>query len=119
MPRKKRIIGQRVGGEPKADCEHFIKCPACGDTLDMRDLGAVLAHEERCKVPTCYRCHDVGWVCESHPERPWSDDKPNGCTCDAGEPCPDCNRSDGEENQPRTGRAIANVDAVRGKGRVH
>jgi len=45
MPRKK-IIGERLGGEPQDEREHFIKCPACGRWLDMRDLGEVLAHEE-------------------------------------------------------------------------
>ena len=67
----------------------------------------------------CPRCQDVGWVCEAHPDKLWSLDVPNGCTCNAGEPCPDCNSSTGEDDPPRTGEAIRNVDAVRGKGRLH
>jgi len=47
MPRKK-IIGERLGAEPQDEREHFIKCPACGRWLDMRDLGEVLAHEQEC-----------------------------------------------------------------------
>lgn len=44
----------------------------------------------------CLRCDCVRWVCEAHPDRPWSDG-PRGCSCGApGEPCPFCNRSDGK-----------------------
>lgn len=32
----------------------------------------------------CRRCDGAGWVCESHPFKPWS---PAGCMCDAGVPC--------------------------------
>lgn len=41
--------------------------------------------------PKCKRCQDERWVCENHEDRPWSREKPNGCTCGAGAPCPDCN----------------------------
>ena len=27
-----------------AEAENFMRCPACGGVLDMRDLGAALAH---------------------------------------------------------------------------
>jgi hypothetical protein len=37
MPHK--IVGKRRGGEPQDEREHFIKCPACGRWIDMRDLG--------------------------------------------------------------------------------
>jgi len=47
MPRK-TIIGERLGGEPQDEREHFIECPACGRWLEMRDLTAVLAHEHDC-----------------------------------------------------------------------
>jgi len=47
MPHKV-IIGERLGGEPQDEREHFIKCPTCGRWLDMRDLGEVLAHEQAC-----------------------------------------------------------------------
>lgn len=42
-------------------------------------------------MPLCPICQDVEWVCENHPDRPWSKDKPNGCVCGAGDPCPNCN----------------------------
>jgi hypothetical protein len=29
-----------------SEAEHFWKCQACGGYFDMRDLGAVLEHEE-------------------------------------------------------------------------
>jgi hypothetical protein len=45
-------------------------------------------------MPKCATCHDVAWVCEAHPDRPWSVDVPGGCECDAGMPCPACNDSD-------------------------
>jgi hypothetical protein len=41
----KGIKGVRVGGEPKSELEHFYKCPACGQSVDMRDLGQVFHHE--------------------------------------------------------------------------
>ena len=43
-----KIIGKRRGGEPEDEREHFIRCPACGGWLDMRDLGEVLDHELAC-----------------------------------------------------------------------
>lgn len=46
IPRGK-FIGERVGGLPAHEAEHFIKCPACGGWIDMRDLGSVFDHEGR------------------------------------------------------------------------
>jgi hypothetical protein len=43
--RRGEIIGQRVGGEPASEAEHYIRCPDCGGWIDCRDLGAVLEHE--------------------------------------------------------------------------
>jgi hypothetical protein len=40
------ITGKRTGGPPLSEAEHFHKCEACGGWFDMRDLGAVLDHEE-------------------------------------------------------------------------
>jgi hypothetical protein len=40
------IMGERTGGPPLSEAEHFHKCAACGGRFDMRDLGAVLDHEE-------------------------------------------------------------------------
>jgi hypothetical protein len=45
IPRGK-IIGKITGGPPLTEAEHFWKCEACGGWFDMRDLGAVLDHEE-------------------------------------------------------------------------
>jgi hypothetical protein len=37
---------------------------------------------------TCFRCEDIGWVCENHPDHPWD----GTCPCGgAGAPCPLCN----------------------------
>jgi hypothetical protein len=44
----------------------------------------------------CSLCEDSGWVCESHPDRPW--EGKHACTCSgAGAPCPRCNVP--EENE--------------------
>jgi hypothetical protein len=40
------VIGKRIGGQPTDEAEHFFKFEMCGDWFDMRDLGAVLEHEE-------------------------------------------------------------------------
>jgi len=44
----KTIIGERLGGQPQDEREHFIKCPACGRWLDMRRLDEILDHERAC-----------------------------------------------------------------------
>jgi hypothetical protein len=48
----RRFPYERVGGDPASESEHFIRCSACGELIDMRDLDAVLVHEERCEEPT-------------------------------------------------------------------
>jgi hypothetical protein len=40
----------------------------------------------------CHICFRVGWVCRSHPDRPWNDEI--GCTCGPGKPCVQCNDAD-------------------------
>ncbi|MDB5407711.1 MAG: hypothetical protein JWL84_2623 [Rhodospirillales bacterium] len=45
------IIGERVGGDPADEAEHYQVCPACGQTVDMRDLDAVLHHEREGHEP--------------------------------------------------------------------
>jgi hypothetical protein len=40
--------------------------------------------------PNCSICFGLGFVCENHPDRAWSEEL--GCQCGAGEPC-ECNRS--------------------------
>ena len=45
---------------------------------------------------TCPRCNGCRWVCEAHPDRPWEGE--HACCCGApGEPCPVCNRVEGDE----------------------
>jgi hypothetical protein len=42
---------------------------------------------------TCPRCKGAGFVCEWHPEKPWTLNSPAGvesCGCGAGMPCPVC-----------------------------
>ena len=43
--RRGESIGQRLGGEPESEADHYMRCPACGGYFDMRDLGQVLEHE--------------------------------------------------------------------------
>jgi CRISPR/Cas system type I-B associated protein Csh2 (Cas7 group RAMP superfamily) len=33
-----------VDGIAESEADHFMKCPACREWFDMRDLGQVLAH---------------------------------------------------------------------------
>jgi hypothetical protein len=47
------VIGRRVGVQPTDEAEHFWKCEACGGWFDMRDLCAVLDHEEPLPHPAC------------------------------------------------------------------
>jgi ribosomal protein L30E len=62
--------------------------------------------------PLCKRCLGIGWVCETHPDKPWAKQLQNGCECGPGVPCPDCNDlADG--SQPRTDQVITSVDATR------
>jgi hypothetical protein len=44
----------------------------------------------------CRRCAGTGWICETHPDQPWTHD---GCR-DVGEPCPECNPSDPPRRPP-------------------
>ena len=39
----------------------------------------------------CPICQDIGWVCESHPDKAYDDEL--GCICGEGMPC-ECNDSD-------------------------
>lgn len=35
-----------ISGEPVDEAEHFYTCAACGQAVDMRDLGQVFHHED-------------------------------------------------------------------------
>jgi hypothetical protein len=48
-------------------------------------------------VKNCPNCLGIGWVCENHPQMPWSDE--DGCTCGAGMPCA-CNTGEDTDNVP-------------------
>jgi hypothetical protein len=39
----------------------------------------------------CPICLGVGWVCRSHPDKPWHEEL--GCVCDTGQPC-ECNEEE-------------------------
>jgi hypothetical protein len=47
----KVIRGERVGGEPEDESEHFYTCARCGQAVDMRDLYAVFHHEQEVHEP--------------------------------------------------------------------
>ena len=48
----------------------------------------------------CSLCEDCGWVCESHPNKPWEGE--HACTCGAaGAPCPRCNAGDDDPRMPK------------------
>lgn len=53
-------------------------------------------------TPKCPNCADAGWVCENHPDKPWTKE---GCECGAGMPCPACNQS-GSRDDPRACRRL-------------
>lgn len=41
------IVGHRADGtEPTDEAAHFYVCEACGQAVDMRDLGQVFHHED-------------------------------------------------------------------------
>jgi hypothetical protein len=40
------IVGRCVNRETTNEADHFYKCPACGQAVDMRDLGQVFHHED-------------------------------------------------------------------------
>jgi hypothetical protein len=39
------IIGQRLGGDPAIEDEHFMPCGSCGQEFDMRDFEQLAHHE--------------------------------------------------------------------------
>lgn len=43
----KSVVGSREDGEPTDPLDHFYVCPACGQPVDKRDLGAVFHHEDK------------------------------------------------------------------------
>jgi hypothetical protein len=45
-PELSKFPGVRIGGDPTNEADHFFVCKACGQAVDMRDLGQVFHHEE-------------------------------------------------------------------------
>ena len=51
MNRPQPIIGYRIDPETsepmevESEIDHFYRCSACGQSVDMRDLGQVFHHE--------------------------------------------------------------------------
>jgi hypothetical protein len=39
-----RDTGFDPDGVAETESDHFMKCPACGEWFDMRDLGQMLSH---------------------------------------------------------------------------
>lgn len=39
------VAGERLGGEPPTEADHFYVCAACGQAVDRRDIRQVLWHE--------------------------------------------------------------------------
>jgi hypothetical protein len=40
------VRGEPIGAEPADEAEHFYTCTTCGQSVDKRDLFAVLHHEQ-------------------------------------------------------------------------
>ncbi len=61
-------------------------------------------------MPDCARCQDVGWVCEEHPDRPWSEKIEGGCQCGTRMPCADCNPAADAAHPPQ--RVVEKIAAL-------
>lgn len=61
--------------------------------------------------PDCPFCHGLGWVCENHSDRMWSED--GGCQCGAGMPCR-CSRV-AVDDLPDVEGAIEEIEGEVGK----
>jgi hypothetical protein len=69
------------------------------DTADESAPCPSIAIPRNFKGTTLSLCEDCGWVCETHPGRPWEGD--HACDCGgAGAPCPWCNLPD-KDGTPR------------------
>ncbi|PAY05385.1 hypothetical protein CK489_28765 [Bradyrhizobium sp. UFLA03-84] len=66
--------------------------------------------------PACILCDDTGWVCENHPDQPWTGN--HACRCGgAGAPCPKCNRPKPDEEFPRLPRGFRSMFSRRDRRR--
>jgi hypothetical protein len=64
----------------------------------------------------CRRCQDARWVCENHPDEPWTPAHEAECG-GAGMPCPVCNEPHDGERPAMGDDYVPAVD--RDKGLVH
>jgi hypothetical protein len=74
----------------------------------MRKVKASIRMISQMRAPSparCLVCFGLGWVCENHSNRAWSDEF--GCQCGAGMPC-ECVRADGLEEPDVSGVMIIN-----------
>ena len=39
-----KYLGRDAGNIAQSEADNFIECPACGELVDMRDLGEVFEH---------------------------------------------------------------------------
>jgi len=64
-------------------------------------------------VRLCKICDNSGWICENHPDRPWSgfSDRSDACGCGAGATCPVCYPADAD-HQPDLSRTEMVIDVV-------
>ena len=58
----------------------------------------------------CPICQGLGWVCENHPTRAWTE-KEGGCQCGAGMPC-ECNRVNADD-MPDVEAVIVEIEVDR------
>jgi hypothetical protein len=97
--------GERL---PSQKPSSMMRCP-CGEIFNSHLLEHTLIHVPHVTAAQrpmgfdaemkCALCEDCGWVCESHPDRPWEGE--HACTCGAaGAPCPQCNAID-DDMAPR------------------
>ncbi|MHC2251075.1 hypothetical protein ACVILK_000767 [Bradyrhizobium embrapense] len=60
-------------------------------------------------------CDDTRWVCENHPDQPWTGN--HACQCGgAGAPCPKCNKP-GDGDIPQLPRGFRNMFEKRNRER--
>ena len=64
----------------------------------------------------CPRCQNARWVCENHPDKPWTPEHEAVCG-GAGMPCPDCNEPRNDERPAMGGDFVPAFD--RDKGPIH
>ncbi|MGY4154303.1 hypothetical protein ACVINW_000145 [Bradyrhizobium sp. USDA 4461] len=65
--------------------------------------------------PACILCDNTGWVCENHPDQPWTGN--HACWCGgAGAPYPQCNKPDNGDI-PQLSRGIRSMFEKRNRER--